>query len=231
MSTTTQEIREELRKCKIDLESAKERAIASEERCQKLESTSIANKKNHNELVELYEKQRKEAEDQITQLSTELTTIKEKYDVKNAKLEEENKSLRQQLSDSLDRLEVTRTRIDQLIGKENAPKVGNNTISTTPVINGNLLKMVKQYESTGKHWDDIFSDFFEMRENNTRLTAINNELTAVNKRLVRENENQQQYYNLLEAEVVRLRDEISSQLSVKDDYVKLKKSNSDQVNY
>ncbi|CAO3641274.1 unnamed protein product [Cunninghamella blakesleeana] len=229
LSVTTQEIREELRKCKLDLDSAKERAIASEDRCQKLESTSIATKKNHNELVELYEKQRKEAEDQITQLSTELATIKEKYDIKNSKLEEENKSLQQQLNDSLDRLEVTRTRIDQLIGKENTSKDDNNSLSTAPVINNNLLKMVKQYESTGKHWDDIFSDFFEIRENNTRLTAINNELTTLNKRLVRESENQQQYYNLLDAEVVRLRDENSSQLSFKDDYVKLKKSNSEQM--
>ncbi|CAO3648212.1 unnamed protein product [Cunninghamella echinulata] len=230
LSATTQEIREELRKCKTDLESAKERATASEDRCQKLEASSIATKKNHNELVELYEKQRKEAEGQITHLSTELSTIKEKYDIKNLKLEEENKSLQQQLNETLDRLEVTRTRIDQLIGKENSTSKDNNNSSTiTPVINSNLLKMIKQYESTGRHWDDIFSDFFEVRDNNTRLTAINNELTAVNKRLVRENENQQQYYNLLEAEVVRLRDESSSQTSVKDEYVKLKKSSGDQL--
>ncbi|CAO3584199.1 unnamed protein product [Absidia cylindrospora] len=234
LSATVHELRQELAKLKTDMECANERARTAEERHQKLETNRIATKKNHNDLIAIYEKQRLEAEEKIANFSADLKIIQQKATSDQAKLQQDNKALQDQLTEALDRIQVTRNSLDQLLDEKSSPDTtptacSSDTIVTSPILGGNLLKMMKQYESTGRHWDDIYSDFFQLRDTTTRLTAINDELTTVNKQLIRERDSQQQYHDRLESELDQLRSECATQGSATETLEKLKSSTSQQI--
>ncbi|ORX61469.1 hypothetical protein DM01DRAFT_163115 [Hesseltinella vesiculosa] len=229
LSTSIQELRYELTRANTDLHNASDRAKSAEDRCQKMEAAQLTSKKNHNDIIEVYERQRLAAEDQIAKFSAELETAQTKAQAQYTDLVDENKSLKQQLTDAHDRLAVTRNRVDQLIGKCSAN--GDATAPTTPgtspsapLLGGSLLQLVQKYESSGHYWDDIFGDYFKLQDANQRLSKINDELTAVNRRYMREKDNEREYYTRLEAEVDRLRSEQTTHANAVDELAKLKAS-------
>ncbi|CAO3597640.1 unnamed protein product [Absidia cylindrospora] len=233
LSTTVQTLQHELTTHKNDLRCANERAKTAEERCHQLEASQATIMKNHKELIEVYEKQRLEAEERIANFTAEVELTQQKATTNQAQLEHDNKTLKTQLDDALERLQASRNSLDQLFGNSSSSDSTTSTNTTSTLTSsgasGNLLKLMKQYENTGKHWDDIYGDFFQLQDTTTRLTAINNELTTVNRQLVREKDDQQQYHNQLESEVERLRTERASQSSISDDFTKLKISSAHQI--
>ncbi|ORZ04353.1 hypothetical protein BCR42DRAFT_198599 [Absidia repens] len=234
LSATVQTLQHDLTASKNDIQCANERAKAAEERCQQLEASQATIMKNHKELIEVYEKQRLEAEERIANFTAEVEQTQQKATTNQAQLEDDNKTLKTQLNDALERLQASRNSLDQLFGNSTSSDSGTTSSNSSSTLtssgaSGNLLKLMKQYENTGKHWDDIYGDFFQLQDTTTRLTAINNELTTVNRQLVREKDDQQQYHNQLESEVERLRTERASQSSISDDYTKLKISSAHQI--
>jgi hypothetical protein len=231
--TVVQDLRQQLSKSNIDIESANQRAITAEERIQKMESSRLATKKNHDGLIEVYEKQRLESEQRIAKLTEEMDRMQQKTTRDRSQLELDNEKLQEQLTGALDKLQVTRSSLDKLLGNDSttttSPDDTSSATAGTPFVSGNLVKMIRQYESTGRHWDDIFSDFFELRSTNSRISSINNELTKTNRQLLRERDDQQQCRDLMESELERLRTERVSQSSLSDNYTKLKISSTKQV--
>lgn len=230
LSATVLDLRQQATRYKTDMECAVERCNTFENRVKKLEADRIATKKNHQSLIDLYEKQRFEAEGMIANFSSDLQLSQQKAATEHTKLEQENDSLRLQLTEALDRLQVTRNSVDKLIGNEESDSASTSSPSTATCASTNLLKTMKQYENTGKHWDDIYVDFFDLRDSNTRLTAINTELATVNKRLVREQINNQRYQDQLEADLERLRGESSeSHATTLESLAALKSSSAKEV--
>lgn len=231
--TVVQDLRQQLSKSNIDIESANQRATTAEERIQKMETSRLATKKKHDELIEVYEKQRSESEQRIALLTEEMERNQQKTTTDRSQLELDNEKLQEQLTGALDKLQVTRTSLDKLLGNDSttatSPDDAPTATSGAPFVSGNLVKMMRQYENTGRHWDDIFSDFFELRSTNSQLSSINDELTKTNRQLLRERDDQQQCRDLMESELERLRTERVSQSSLSDNYTKLKISSTQQV--
>ncbi|KAI8344774.1 hypothetical protein BC941DRAFT_409584 [Chlamydoabsidia padenii] len=233
---TIQDLRQQVTRYKTDMDCAVDKATTAEDRLKKSESNRVATMKNYQDLLDLYEKQRLEAEGKIANFSADLDSIQQKAVTKQSKLEQENSTLREQLVEANDRLQVVRTSLDKLAGKKDAPGSSSpssphpdTTTSNTPILSTSLLKMMKQYEHTGRHWDDIYTDFFQLRDNTTRLTAINAELKAINKQLFREQENYQRYQAQLESELERLREECKSSSVLEEDFTKLKTSSTQEI--
>ncbi|KAI8065290.1 hypothetical protein BC940DRAFT_86566 [Gongronella butleri] len=233
LSSSVEQLRLELRQCQLDKDSAEDRARHAEERSSKLEISLAATNKSHADVVKVFERQRNDADDQIARFSAELEAAQEQAGLKNKQLIEENAELKKQLQEVNDRLAVMRSCVDQQLGKspgneQTAPASPGNNQSAQPLLGGRLLEEMKKYESTGRYWDDIFSDFFKLKEANDRLTKMNKELTAVNRDYMREKDNSYGYYTRLEAEVERLRINQTAHTNAVQELAKLKASQQEQ---
>jgi hypothetical protein len=231
LSTHLFDLRQQVTRYKTEMECAVEKCDASEDRIKKLEANRAATKANHESLIDIYEKQRLESEEMIANFSSDLQLIQQKAATEHSKLSQENDSLRHQLAEATDRLQVSRNSVEKLLEDKENVSPSTSSQPTKPSICSNLLKMMKQYEQTGKHWDEIYTDFFDLREDNMRLTAIKADLISANDQLVRDLTDNQQYKDRLVLELERLREKSSeSYATTLESLTALKSSSTKEVN-
>lgn len=199
----------DLSKALTEVDLAKGDAELYRNRVEKLELNHKGAKRANDELVSIYERQRKDMEKQVDQAKSDVLAAQRDAEAKNQQLVEENKKLVEQASNLRDRYEITRTRLEKLTKEPVSPAPETDTPRDLSP-QSNLLRLIQQYEADGKQWEDVYQEFFDLREAHARLIAQNANLSQSTDRLLRERRDKDMFYGRVNYEYGRLREEANA---------------------
>jgi nucleoprotein TPR len=163
-------------------------------------------RKSHEELVTISQRHRSVLESELSQSRSKISQIEAQAQQQMANLKTENEELKTKIIESQNKLELTRAQLQKLTGGSSTPRSPDAAIVPgEPMASSNLLRMIQDYESGGKQWDDIYEDYFKLRDEYNKLVTQSESLRTSADRLLREKRDAQQYYSRLEDELSKLR--------------------------
>ena len=168
-----------------------------EEKYETLERNHKRIAKDFNDSISTHEQQRKVSEADAEELRTQLQN-------ERILAEQQLENAASELATYKKRLDIANMQIEKLTGisrsgTENAPIHGSF------ITGSNLLKMIQQYESNGKRWEDIYGDYFDMCEEIIKLKAENADLKNRGEKYYRGEVDKQQLYGRMDNELQHFR--------------------------
>ncbi|GAB5588815.1 hypothetical protein Unana1_03715 [Umbelopsis nana] len=177
-----------------------------EERLDELNLQHQRDRKSHEELVVISQRHRNVLEAELTQSRSKISQIEAQAQQQMVSLKTENEELKSKISERQQKLELTRAQLQKLTGASPAPRSPDvAVVPGEPIASSNLLRLIQEYESGGKQWDDIYEDYFKLRDEYAKLITQSESLRTSADRLLREKRDAQQYYSRLEDELSKLR--------------------------
>ncbi|KAG0179601.1 hypothetical protein DFQ29_001887 [Apophysomyces sp. BC1021] len=174
LAQENQDLQFNLSKCKHELDDATEKAKTYQERYEKLELHQMRMKKAHDTHIEVYERRQKDFEAQMEEYGAKLAETQTNAEKDKNQLEQANEALKSELSKCQDHLGVVRMQMKKLTGTDQSAESKQETsYSTLPALGSNLLQLIQQYESSGKQWETIYEEFFNLRANHIKAIAQN----------------------------------------------------------
>lgn len=200
---TIAELRSQLAKCQTDGELAKQTIKELEDRCKRMERHKASTQKAHDDLVAVYERRLKEQQERLEEYQTNAMKSQADTDQQLDELRHENSELKRQLEECQDRLEIVRTRLS-----DSTTKMTNGNVDTDSQRKpSGLSQLLQEYEEKeGKHWSDMFTDFFKLREELSNTKRLNDNFIKMNEDLVRHTKRVELARATVEEELARLRD-------------------------
>lgn len=168
-------------------------------------------KKAHQELVAIYDKQQKESERQVAEAKTAAATAETELQLTRERMHQENQSLQFELQKCQERLEVARERAESLMNGSATASSSENGAHDTPQPPSNLLRLIRQYEKSGRNWEDVYQEYFELQHAYGLLMTKNEDLVRNMERLIREQRDRDVYHERLEDEHRRILRELDTQ--------------------
>lgn len=203
----------QLSQCKAEYEVAVEKAQSLQDRCEQLELSRASMKKAHQELVAIYDKQQKENERQVAEAKAAATQAENALLEAREQMQQENESIRLQLRQCEERLEIARDRAQSLMNGSATPNGTENGTAIDDTLRppSNLLRLIRQYESSGRKWEDVYQEYFELKEAHEQVVAKNEDLVRNIERLIREQRDRDVYHERLEDEYRRILRDLDTQ--------------------
>lgn len=201
-----QELRETNDEVAPKLRASETKIKDLEERLDELNLQHQRDRKSHEDLIVISQRHRSVLESELTQTRSKISQIEAQAQQQMVNLKTENEELRVKVNERQQKLEITRAQLQKLTGSGSTPRSPDAAVVPgEPIAGSNLLRMIKEYESSGKQWDDIYEDYFKLRDEYNKIAAQSENLRTSADRLLREKRDAQQYYSRLEDELTKLR--------------------------
>lgn len=206
MQLQLKDLRENQDELRPKLRTSEAKIKELEERLDELNLQHQRDRKSHEELVVISQRHRNVLEAELTQSRSKISQIEAQAQQQMASLKTENEELKSKISERQQKLELTRAQLQKLTGASPAPRSPDvAVVPGEPIASSNLLRLIQEYESGGKQWDDIYEDYFKLRDEYAKLITQSESLRTSADRLLREKRDAQQYYSRLEDELSKLR--------------------------
>jgi nucleoprotein TPR len=201
-----QELRENNDEMAPKLRASEIKVKDLEERLDELNLQHQRDRKSHEELIVISQRHRSVLESELSQTRSKISQIEAQAQQQMVNLKAENEELKAKVNERQQKLEITRAQLQKLTGSASTPRSPDAAVVPGETIAGsNLLRMIQEYESSGKQWDDIYEDYFKLRDEYNKIAAQSENLRTSADRLLREKRDAQQYYSRLEDELAKLR--------------------------
>ncbi|KAI7862289.1 hypothetical protein BDF14DRAFT_1857725 [Spinellus fusiger] len=230
LESTLANIRTENQSLKFENAETKREASIAMDRCQALELQLMATKSEQKESKEMYEAQQKLQEEYLEATQTKMAALEIQSQQKVQEAQNSQRELEKALAHRQQQLDLSRKQVEKFIGviRQNEQEDRNNSVNSGSTT---LLALISKYESTGKHWDEVYSDFFDLREDYVKTVAQAEGMRGANEELLRETQDQQQWQERAQAELERLRYQLASSERKNKDYASVVKKNAEELEH